>query len=366
MEKNKEVLIGNEARLKIKAGIDKASSYVSPTLGAIGMSAIIEFAGLDPVECDDGVTILKNLKFKDPYEQFGLQKLRKGAIRTSTEGKDGTATTTVLTQALVQQAFKEIGSDSSKIREIKERLSNGLQETITELSKIKRDVSMDEIEQVANTSSLDPEVSKIIAEIIKEVGKDGVVTVEKGAKLGYDKEVVKGAKFDKGLLSPYFINHPESESCVLEDCYIVLIDRKVSTNEQILHILKSIGTGKDILFIADMIDSVALGTLAYNAQNKIADIGAVQNPYTGGRARDFLFDIASLTGATVISEEMGMKLSEADAKLCGRAEKVIITRNSTIIIGGKGEPEQRINTIKSEIDSTTSEYQKLILQDRLA
>lgn len=366
MEKNKQIITGQEARNRIKAGIDKACSYVAPTLGAVGMSAIIEFKGLDPIEADDGVTILKNLKFKDPYEQFGLQKLRKGAIRTSTEGKDGTATTTVLTQALVNEAFKEIQGDSSKIREVKERLEAGLKETIAELSKIKRNVSMDEIEKVANTSSLDPEVSKVIAEIIKEVGINGVVTVEKGAKLGYSKEVVKGAKFDKGLISPYFINEHNTQSTVLEDVYIVLVDRKLSMNEQIIPILTSIGTGKDILFIADAIDSVALGTLTYNAQNKIADIAGVTNPYTGSRARDFLFDMASLTGATVISEEMGMKLTEADVKLCGRADKVIVTRDHTIIIGGRGEPQERINAIRSEIEATTSDYQKLMLQDRLA
>lgn len=366
MDKNKEILTGNEARLRIKSGIDKAASYVAHTLGAVGKSAIIEFKGLDPIEADDGITILRNLKFKDSYEQFGLQKLRKGAIRTSTEGKDGTATTTVLTQALVNEAFKELGGDSSKSREIKYRLEKGLEETITELYKVKRDVSMDEIEKVANTSSLDPEVSKVIAEIIREVGVNGVVTVEKGAKIGYSKEVVKGAKFDKGLISPYFINNHNNQSTVLEDVYIVLVDRKLSMNEQIIPMLNSIGTGKDILFIADMIDSVALGTLTYNAQHKIANIAGVTNPYTGSRAREFLFDIASLTGATVISEEMGMKLTEADVKLCGRADKVICTKDSTIIIGGKGDTMERINAIKADIESTTSDYQKLMLQERLA
>lgn len=368
MDKNKEIITGHEARLRMKAGIDKAASYVAPTLGAIGLSAIIEFPGLDPVECDDGVTILKNLKFKDKYEQLGLQKLRKGAIRTSTEGKDGTATTTVLTQALVHEAFNAVGGDSSKIREVKERLQVGLQETISELSKVKREVSLNEIEKVANTSSLDPEVSKVIAEIIREVGVNGVVTVEKGAKIGYTKEVVKGAKFDKGLISPYFINDQGTGSTILEDVYICLIDRKVSTNEQVISLLNSIGTGKDILFIADAIDSVALGTLTFNAQQKIADIAGVCNPFTGSRARDFLFDIAALTGGTVISEEMGMKLNEAKVELCGRADKVIVTRDHTIIIGGKsGEALQtRIKGIQDEIESTTSDYSKLMLQDRLA
>lgn len=363
---SKEIKFGHEARLKIKAGIDKAAEAVKPTLGPIGMSALIEFPGLDPIDCDDGVTILKNLEFKDKYEQLGLQKLRKAALRTSTEGGDGTATTTVLTQALVAEAFKEIANDSSKIREVRERLEKGLAEVLRELTKIKREVVEEDIERIAAISSLDPEVAKLIAEIIKEVGVNGVVTVEKGQKLGYSKEVVKGAKFDKGLISPYFINDHKTQSTVLEDVYIVLVDRKVSMNEQILPILTSIGTGKDILFIADAIDSVALGTLTYNAQNKIADIAGVCNPFTGSRARDFLFDMAALTGATVISEEIGMKLTEADVKLCGKAEKVIVTRDSTIIIGGRGEPQERIKALKDEIEETTSEYVKSMLEDRLA
>lgn len=363
---SKSILFGHEARLKIKAGIDKAAAAVAPTLGAVGMSAMIQFPGLDPIEADDGVTILKNLEFKDHYEQLGLQKLRKAAIRTSTEGGDGTATTTVLTQALVSEAFKEIANDSSKIREVRERLSKGLAEVLTELSKIKREVSEEDIERIATISSLDPDVGKLIAEIIKEVGINGVVTVEKGQKLGYSKEVVKGAKFDKGLISPYFINDHKTQSTILEDVYIVLVDRKVSTNEQILPILNSIGTGKDILFIADAIDSVALGSLTANAQNNIANIAGVCNPFTGSRARDFLFDMESLTGATVISEEMGMKLSEANSTLCGRADKVIVTRDSTIIIGGRGEPAERIQSITDEIEGTTSEYTKVMLEERLA
>lgn len=368
MDKNKEIIIGHEGRLKIKRGLDKAADAVKPTLGPIGMSAIIEYPGLDPIECDDGVTILKNLKFEDPYENIGLDKLRKAALRTSMEGGDGTATTTVLTQALVNEAFKEIANDSSKIREVKERLEKGLAETLAELSKIKQEIKIEDIERIANISSLDPEIAKIIAEIIQEVGINGVVTVEKGAKLGYSKEVVKGAKFDSGLISPYFVNDLKAMNTTLEDAYIVLVDRKISTNEQVLGLLNSIGTGSNILFIADAIDSVALGTLTYNAQHKIANIAGVANPYTGQRARDFLFDIAALTGATVISEEMGMKLSEATKELCGRAEKVVVTRDSTMIIGGVPSEtlEQRIVNIKEQIEQTTSEYEKKMLEERMA
>jgi len=368
----KEIKQGHEARLKLKDGIDKAAKAVAPTLGPIGMSAMIEVPGLDPIECDDGVTILKHLEFKDKYENLGLSKLRKAALRTSSEGGDGTATTTVLTQALVNEAFKEVANDSSRIREVKERLQKGLDDTLIELTKLKREVKEEDIEKIATISSLDPEVAKIITEVIKDVGINGVITVEKGAQLGYTKEVVKGAKFDKGLISPYFITDRKTESCVLEDVHIVLVDRKISTNEQILGLLNSIGTGKDILFIADAIDSVALGTLTYNAQHKIANIAGVANPYTGQRARDFLFDIAALTGATVISEEMGMKLNEAKVELCGRAEKVTVTRDSTIIIGGRPSEtspealEQRIESIKQEIEQTTSDYQKKMLEERMA
>jgi len=350
----------------VKDGIDKATKAVAPTLGAVGMTALIEWPGLDPIVADDGVTILKSLEFEDAHENMGLYMLRKAAIRTSTEGGDGTATTTVLTQALVQEAFKEIANDSSKTREVKERLQKGLEEALAALKEIKREVTEDDIEKIAAISSLDPEVARLIAEVIKDVGIDGVVTVERGAQLGYSKEVVKGARFDKGLISPFFINDHEHKQTVLEDAYIVLVDRKISTNEQILSLLNSIGTGKDILFIATDVDSVALGTLAQNAVNKVADIACVRNPYTASPSRDFLFDMAALTGATVISEEMGMMLDKATVEVCGRAEKVIVTRDTTTIIGGKGDPTERIAAIQKEIEGTTSEYQKGMLEDRLA
>jgi len=364
----KEITFGAEARAKIKAGIDKAANAVRPTLGAVGMTAMIEYPGLDPISADDGVTILKNIELEDAHEQLGVQKLRKAGVRTSEEGGDGTATTTVLTQALVDSAFQEIEGDSSKIREVRERLEAGLADVLEQLSKLKRDVTEEDIERIATISSLDPEVAKLIAEIIKEVGVSGVVTVERGAQLGYTKEVVKGARFDSGLISPFFINDHERRQTVLENVYIVLVDRKISMNEQIISLLNSIGVGKDILFIATDVDSVALGTLTQNAVNGIANIACVRNPYNATPARDFLFDIAALTGATVISEEMGMKLDNATVELCGRAEKVIVTKDTTTIIGGvAGEAlEARVKDLEREIGETTSEYQKSLLKDRLA
>lgn len=383
MEKNKEVVIGQDVRIRIKSGIDKGAIYVAPSLGAIGMSAIIEFKGLDPIECDDGVTILKNLKFKDSYEQFGLQKLRKAAIRTSTEGKDGTATTTILTQALVTEAFQAIQGDSSKIREVKDRLVEGLRDTIDALTKIKRDVSLEEIEKVANTSSLDPEVSKIIADVVKKVGPSGAITVEKQAELGYSSEVVIGAKFNKGLISDYFINNPEGKNTILDNPYIALIDRKVSLGDQLKNLMEDIAKSgnKSILLIADDIAGSALASMIQAskmvtlvnpqgiAKTGTYDIACVMNPYTGSRSREFLRDIAALTGATVISEEAGMKLDNANVSLLGRATKVVVTKDSCTIQGGNANQEvlqDRINALKNEIGQTTSEYQKLMLQDRLA
>ncbi len=379
---SKEILIGHEARLKIKAGIDKATLAVAPTLGAVGMSAIIEYPGLDPVISDDGVTILKNLDFKDKYENIGLQMLRKAAIRTSVEGGDGTATTTVLTQALISEAFKEIADDSSKIREVRERLEKGLSETLAELNKLKREVKEEDIEKIATISSLDTEVAKIISDVIKEVGVNGVVTVEKGSKIGYSSEVVKGARFDKGLISPYFINDFEKEQTVLENPHIFLIDRKISINEQVKGFMDSVHASgnKSLLIIADDVDGLALASLI-QSNSTVAMVGkdgttkqgtyhiaCVKNPYTASRAKDFLHDMASLTGATVISEEAGMKLPEATVNQAGQAEKVIVNKDTCTIIGGSVTEalKERIKTIENKIDSTTSEYEKAMLEERLA
>lgn len=368
--RNKEIATGHEARMKIKAGIDKAVLAVAPTLGAVGMSAIIQVPGLQPLLSDDGITILKNLQFNDPYEQIGLELLREAALRTSRQGGDGTATTTVLTGAFVNEVIGELETSSAGLRELKERLEQGLATAIDTLAGQSRPVGGggSDIEAIAQISSLDPEMAKLIAETIANVGSTGVITVEKSPKIGYTSEVVKGAKFDKGLVSPYFITDPETQEAILENPHIVLIDRKVSTNEQIISLLNSIGTGTEILIIADDIESVALGTLAHNALNKVAKIACVRNPYTGERARDFLFDLAALTGATVVSEEKGMKMNELTADVCGTAEKVIAGRDTTTIIAGVAsvQLDERVAAIEKRIAETTSDYERDGLKERLA
>lgn len=379
---SKEILYGKEARDKMLAGINKAADAVAPTLGAIGMTAIIDWEGLDPIVSDDGVTILKNLEFKDKIENMALKMLRKAAIRTSLEGGDGTATTTVLARAIANEAAKEVKVDGSNIQEVRERLEKGLPHVISLLSQSKREVSEDDIERIATISSLDTEVAKLIANIIKEIGVNGVVTVEKGSKIGYSSEVVKGLRFDKGLISQYFINDFEKEVCVLENPYILLVDRRISINEQIKSVMDSVQkTGnKSILIIADDVDGLALASLTQNSKSVRTmlpngqvnqgtwDIACVKNPFTASRAKDFLADVAVLTGGTVISEEAGMRLDNVTVTQCGIAEKVIVSKDNCTIIGGQQSDalQSRITSIKTQLEESTSDYAKLLLEERLA
>jgi len=362
----KEILKGREARLRVKAGVDRAANAVAPTLGAVGMTALIEWPGLDPVTADDGITILRNLEFADPYENMGLQLLKKGGMRSSAEGGDGTATTTVLTQALAAAAFEEVGSDSHKIREVRERLDAGLVEALAYLNAMSVPVEDKDIERIAEVSSLDADVATLVAQAVRTVGSTGAITVEKGAKLGYYLETVKGMRFEKGLISPYFINDPENTQTVLIDPYIILVDRTVSLNEQIIPLLSDIGVGTHILLVATDVAGMALASLAKNAMDGIASIACVMNPYNASPARDFLFDLAALTGATVVSEEKGMRLEDMRKEICGRAEKIVVTRDRTTVIGGKGTPSVRIKELQSKIEETTSDFQKGELKDRLA
>lgn len=362
----KDILFGKPARDKVKAGVDRAADAVAPTLGAVGMTALIEWPGLDPTLADDGITILRNLELADPHENMGLALLKKGAMRSSAEGRDGTATTTVLTRALANAAFDEVGEDSHKIREVKDRLDAGLVSALKALKAQVVPVKDEDLERVAEVSSLDPEVAKLVAQAIRTVGATGAITVEKGAALGYSVETVKGMRFDKGLISPFFINDPENTQTVLEDAYVVLVDRTVSLNEQVMPLLQDIGVGQHILIVATDVSGMALASLAKNASLGVAQIACVQNPYNATPARDFLFDVAALTGATVISEEKGMRLEQATKALCGRAKKVVVTRDRTTIIGGQGDTAERVKELEAKLGSTTSDFQKGELRDRIA
>jgi len=372
---------GVHTQEEVAQGIYDAADMVLPTLGPIGLTVPIEFPGLDPIESDDGITILKNLEFKDRLKNMGLQRLRKAAMRTSEQGGDGTATTTAVSRALVKAAREEIGSDLSKVRIVRERLENGLKEALVQLEALKKPVTEGDVERIATISSLDPEVAKVIADIVKELGPTGVIEVEKGSSLGITKEVTKGARFDKGLISHLFTNDQSTGTCVLEQPFICLVDRKVSIGQQIKSIMDSLPKdNKSILFIADDIDGTALASLIQasrtvtivDPQGKQStgtyDVAAVRNPFTASPGKDFIRDIAALTGATVITEEAGMKLSECTIAQLGRAAKVVISKDQTTIygLGDSDKLRERVATIKSELESSTSEYEKLMLRDRLA
>lgn len=378
----KEMTIGHEGRLKVLAGIRKAAAAVAPTLGAIGTTAMIDWEGLDPIVSDDGKTVLANLEFSDKYENMGLKMVRKGANTTSEKGGDGTATTVALTDAVCEAAVSELESDGSNIQTIKTRLEKGFKDTLEILKEYRREVKPEDIERIATISSLDTEVAKLIADAINQVGVNGYVTVEKGGKIGYTSEVVKGARFNSGLLSHFFITDFTKNETVLENPYILLVDRKISLNEQIKSVMDSIkATGnKTILIVADDVDGMAMASLAKNSRSVAVQnpdgsttagtwsIAVVKNPYTASRAKDFLGDLAAITGATVVSEESGMRLDQATASLCGRADKVVVTQDSCTIMGGIGSKglEERIEAVKKQIEETTSEYQRDMLEERLA
>lgn len=385
MHQNKDTTSEQQAREGIYRGIARATDLVIPTLGPIGAPAAIEFPGLDPIEADDGITILKNLKFDDPLEQIGLVKVRNSSGRTSTKGKDGTATTATLTKAFTRVALDAVGSDNSKKREVRERLTAGLADTIAQLEAMKRPTTQEDVERIAATSSLDPAVSKIISDMVAEIGPDGIITVEKGSQIGYSSEVVKGAKFDGGSVSTYFLS-PETEEAVLDRPYVAIIDRKVSIGTQVKKIMDDVAATahKSIIFIADDVDGLALASLT-QASKFVAvlnqagqpvqgtyDIVAVKNPYTGSAGRDFLLDMCALTGATLISEEAGMKVSDAGLAHLGRAGKVVVSKagkgGSTTIIDCQmtDRLKARADGIRAEIASSTSDYQRLMLEERLA
>jgi len=369
---SKEISKGFEAREKIKKGIDKACDAVSPTLGAVGMSAIIDPGGdFSPIESDDGITVLKNLGFKDRYEQIGLLMLKKAANRTNEEGGDGTSTTVVLTQALAQEVFKEIGHNQERISDVIERLDIGLKDCISKLQEHKREVTEEDIERVATISSLDPEIGKIISDAYKQIGKDGVITVENSPIVGYSSEVVKGTRFSKGFISPYFINEPDKNQCVLENPFVLIVDRRIATNSQIAKIMDDIiKTGNtNILVISDSVEGEALASLVLNHQRRALNVCCVTPPHTMNLKKEWMKDIATLTGATVVSEEAGVLMENIDMTFLGVAERVIVTKDTTTIVNGggnKGAIEQRVMALKASIDASLSEVDKTVMKERVA
>ena len=361
-----------DAKRAVKAGVDAAANIIKVTLGPTGKSVILDRGFGSPTVTDDGVTVAKDIELEDKFENVGASLIQEVANRTNEGAGDGTTTATVLAQKMIEAGFEAASLASSRAHEIKKGMDKAVLFVVEELRKVKKDVSgKDSIEQVATIASLDPEVGKLIAEAMTEVGHDGVITVEEGQTIGLEKEVVKGMRFDKGFVSPYMVTSPERMEAVWEDAYILVTDQKISSVQDVLPLLESVAQSgkKNLVVIADDIEGEALTTFILNKIRGTFNVLAVKAPGFGDRRKEMLADIAVLAGAQVISEDLGLKLDSAKLEHLGRARKVIATKEHTTIIDGAGDKEKiaaRVAQIKSEMINATSEFDKEKLQERLA
>src|SRR3989344_5335302 len=369
---SKQIKNGYEAKAAIKAGVDKVANVVKVTLGPAGKSVILDRGFGSPTVSDDGVTVAKDIELEDKFENVGASLIQEVANRTNEEAGDGTTTATVLAQKMIEEAFAAATLASGQAHQIKKGMDKAVAFVVSQLRGLKKDIkNKAEVEQVATIASLDPEVGKLIAEAMEEVGHDGVITVEEGQTIGLEKEVVKGMRFDKGFVSPYMVTNAERMEAVWEDAAILVTDQKISAVQEILPILESLAQGgrKNMVIIADDIEGEALATFILNKIRGTFNVLAVKAPGFGDRRKEMLQDIAVLTGAQVISEDLGLKLANATAEHLGSARKIIATREHTTIVDGGGDKKkitERIAQIRNEFENSSSEFDKEKLQERLA
>jgi len=366
----KQVLFGEEARKSLKNGIDTLADAIRVTLGPRGRPVALDKKFGAPNVINDGVAIAKEIELPDPFENMGAQLVKEASTKTNDQCGDGTSTSVILAQAIVREGFKNIaaGADSQSL---KRGIEKGVTVVVDELKSMSMPVKgREQVAQVASLSAVDKEIGELIADVMEKVGKDGVITVEEGKGLQFETEFVEGMKFDRGYISPYFINNQESMKAELEDPYILITDKKISALNDILPALeKMVQTTKNVVIIAEDIDGEPLATLVVNKLRGTLSPLAVKAPGFGDRRKAMLQDIAILTGGTVISEEVGRKLDSVTVEDLGRARRVVSDKDNTTIIEGKGKAEDiegRIKQIRAEIESSTSDYDKEKLQERLA
>ncbi len=366
----KIILYSEKARKKLKAGVDKLANAVIVTLGPKGRNVVLDKGFGSPTITNDGVTIAKEIELEDKIENLGAEIVKEVASKTNDIAGDGTTTAVLLAQTIIGEGLRNVEAGANPLA-IKRGLDKGLKAVVEFLLKMsKKIISKDEMAQVATISAEDPEIGNLIAEVIEEVGKDGVITVEESKTFGIQKEIVKGLQFDRGFISPYMITDPERMEAVLENPYILITDKKISSLNDIVPLLEKLAQigKKDLLIIADEVEGDALATLVVNKLRGTFNALAVKAPGFGDRKKEMLQDIAILTGGKVISEEVGMKLENVEKDMLGRARKVISTKETTTIVEGKGKKEEieaRINQIKREIETTESEFDREKLQERL-
>ncbi|MCX7961746.1 MAG: chaperonin GroEL [Burkholderiales bacterium] len=367
----KEVRFHESARARMVHGLNILADAVKVTLGPKGRNVVLERSFGSPTVTKDGVSVAKEIELKDKFENMGAQMAKEVASKTSDVAGDGTTTATVLAQAIVREGMKYVASGMNPM-DLKRGIDKAVDAVVEELKKLSKPCTTSkEIAQVgAISANADQDIGKIIADAMDKVGKEGVITVEDGKSLKNELEVVEGMQFDRGYLSPYFINNPEKQICVLEDPYILLHDKKISSIRELLPILEQVAkAGKPLLIIAEEVEGEALATLVVNNIRGILKTCAVKAPGFGDRRKAMLEDMAILTGGTVISEELGLKLENASLKDLGRCKKVEVAKEETTLIDGAGDKKQiegRVKQIRVQIEEATSDYDKEKLQERVA
>ncbi len=366
----KQIVFTDEARRKIKTGVDKLSDAVKVTLGPKGRYVVLDKKFGSPTITNDGVTIAKEIELEEPFENMGAQLVREVASKTNDVAGDGTTTACVLAQSVISEGLRNITAGANAIH-VKKGIDKAVNLVVEEIKKISKAVNTkEEIEQIASISANDKEIGKLIADAMDKVGKDGVITVEEGKSAETTLDVVEGMQFDRGYISPYFVTDAERMESAYDDPYIVITDKKVSSMQDFLPLLEKIAqTGKPFVIIAEDIEGEALATLVVNKLRGTLKVVAVKAPGFGDRRKEMLQDIAVLTGGQVISEEAGMKLDKASLEQLGQAKRVVIDKENTTIVSGHGDKkdiEKRIAQIRKQIEETKSDYDKEKLQERLA
>ena len=367
----KKVLFGNDATTKMVRGINILADAVKVTLGPKGRNVVLERSFGGPLITKDGVTVAKEIELKDKFENMGAQMVREVASKTNDNAGDGTTTATVLAQAIVGEGMKYVASGMNPM-DLKRGIDKAVDAAIVELKKISKPVTTTkEVAQVGTISAnADKEIGDIIAKAMEKVGKEGVITIEDGKSLNNELEIVEGMQFDRGFLSPYFINTPERQTAVLDKPFILLHDKKISNIRELLPVLELVAkAGRPLLIIAEDVDGEALATLVVNSRRGILKVVAVKAPGFGDRRKAMLEDIAVLTGATVISSDLGLSLDKTTLEQLGSAKRVEVTKENTTVIDGAGNKDaiaDRVKSIRQQIETTTSDYDREKLQERVA
>ncbi|MFH1713217.1 MAG: chaperonin GroEL [Candidatus Jacksonbacteria bacterium] len=366
----KQILFDQKARDGLKKGVDKLADAVKITLGPKGCTVIIDGYG-DPTITKDGVTVAKEIELPDKVENVGATLVKQAATKTSDVAGDGTTTATVLAQSMIHAGIKNITAGANP-QAVKRGIDKAVEKVVEVLKENSKQIaSQEEITQVASIAANDPQIGKVIAEAMEQVGKDGVITVEESQSFGIQKEIVQGMQFDKGYISPYMVTNAERMIAELDDPYILITEQKISSIQTILPLLEKLAqTGKkDLVILAEEVEGDALATLVVNKLRGTFNGLAIKAPGFGDRRKEMLQDIAVLTGGKVISEEVGLKLEKVELDDLGQAAKISATKEETTIVGGKGDKSQikaRINQIKKEIDQSDSDFDREKLQERLA